>query len=151
MLPDASLLWLAIASAAAAELRPTWTPTTSVQAPLVSDCVDWYQAARGDSCYSISEPFHISVLAFLSMNPQINENCALVLPQYWYCVRVDNMIDISSITAQPPSSTRIRLVRSTDAAPDIATSASATMTPGHTADGPGSGGSGTQHCQRGAH
>ncbi|RYP74677.1 hypothetical protein DL770_007564 [Monosporascus sp. CRB-9-2] len=93
MLPDASLLWLTIASAAATELHPTWTPTTSVQAPLVSNCVDWYQAARGDSCYSISKPLHLSILAFLSMNPQIHENCTLVLPHYWYCVRVDHMID----------------------------------------------------------
>ncbi|RYP42204.1 hypothetical protein DL767_000368 [Monosporascus sp. MG133] len=82
MLPDTSLLWLAIASAAATELHPTWTPTASVQAPLVSNCVDWYQAARGDSCYSISKPLHLSILAFLSMNPQIHENCSLVLPHY---------------------------------------------------------------------
>ncbi|RYP19057.1 hypothetical protein DL765_003553 [Monosporascus sp. GIB2] len=82
MLPDASLLWFAIASAAATELHPTWTPTTSVQAPLVSNCVDWYEAARGDSCYSISKPRHLSILAFLSMNPQVHENCTLVLPRY---------------------------------------------------------------------
>ncbi|RYP49279.1 hypothetical protein DL769_011094 [Monosporascus sp. CRB-8-3] len=101
MLPGASLLWLTIASAAATELHPTWTPTTSVQAPLVSNCVDWYQAARGDSCYSISKPLHLSILAFLSMNPQIHENCTLVLPHYWYCVRVDQMIDSQSIHRAP--------------------------------------------------
>ncbi|RYP66713.1 hypothetical protein DL771_007646 [Monosporascus sp. 5C6A] len=139
MLPDASLLWLTIASATAAELRPTWTPTTSVQAPLVSNCVNWYQAAHGDSCYSISKPLHLSILAFLSMNPQIHENCTLVLPHYWYCVRVDHMIDISSATAHPPSYRRMEPVHSSVAAPEIATSASATMTPGHTTDAPGSG------------
>ncbi|RYP47287.1 hypothetical protein DL768_006628 [Monosporascus sp. mg162] len=101
MLPDASLLWLTIALAAATELHPTWTPTASVQAPLVSNCVDWYQAARGDSCYSISKPLHLSILAFLSMNPQIHENCALVLPHYWYCVRVDHMIDSQSVRRAP--------------------------------------------------
>ena len=97
MLLRPSLLWLAISTAAADMLQTT--PTQSVLPTLIPGCVEWYEVQEGDTCLNIAQLHHVSIAAFIRMNPGLDRQCRPLYEGYSYCVRMDHMVSSKPLPA----------------------------------------------------
>ncbi|KAJ6025073.1 hypothetical protein N7540_005870 [Penicillium herquei] len=67
----------------------TATGLSPTQSGIASDCVDYYLAESGDSCWSIySEKYtYLTEDLFIEYNPAVGSSCS-ILEGYYYCVAV---------------------------------------------------------------
>ena len=96
MLLRLSLLWLVVSTAAATVLQTT--PTQSTLPTLAPGCVQWYEVQETDTCVTIAQLHHISISAFVEMNPGLDRHCRPLYTGYTYCVRMDHMV-----SSKPPA------------------------------------------------
>ncbi|KAJ4328745.1 hypothetical protein N0V84_000748 [Fusarium piperis] len=49
-------------------------------------CQKFYRARAGDYCDKICKDHNISIEEFISWNPAVESDCALVMKDYYYCI-----------------------------------------------------------------
>ncbi|KAF2994019.1 hypothetical protein E8E14_001179 [Neopestalotiopsis sp. 37M] len=92
--PIESATTTVMASATTAAPVPTNAASGST-----ANCGNWYEAAKGDYCNQIIIRYGISLVDFLILNPEVNENCTNLYAFESYCM--EPVGDISNYEGAP--------------------------------------------------
>ncbi|KAF4764199.1 hypothetical protein N7455_003730 [Penicillium solitum] len=78
-------MWSKVTTATTSGTITTPTPT---QTGMVSGCTTFYEAVRGDGCYTIATSYGITLDEFYEWNAAVGDDCSRLWPDYYYCVGI---------------------------------------------------------------
>ncbi|CAK5269211.1 unnamed protein product [Mycena citricolor] len=69
---------------------PTGPPSNVAPGTITQGCTNYYTVASGNSCATIESQFNLTLAAFITLNPEINQQCTNLALGEAYCVASSN-------------------------------------------------------------